>query len=275
MAGSLDVQSIPNQVEAIYVAYFGRAADGNGQLYWVNQFNVDVNVDHLSVDQAAVMISNSFAVQPEAKAMYAFLNSPPITLNPADPTQIAAADNLITSAYLHLFNRVVPVTDPGVTVLAGSDPRRRRVGRFGALCHRQRRDRRRRGRAGGEDRRRDHVHERHLCGQYRRGRSGHRPANSVLRNRGAELSDPRRGRHHPGRLAGRERRVCRRRLDPDPDADAGGGQYQHRHLGRGVQRAPGYSPDHRGGRDRWWFEHQSSDPHGRGYDVRYEQAMAS
>ena len=118
MAGSLDVQSIPNQVEAIYVAYFGRAADGNGQLYWVNQFNADLT-GGLSTDQAAVMISNSFAVQPEAKAMYAFLNSPPVTLNPADPTQIAAADNLVTSAYLHLFNRTVTASDPGVTYWVG------------------------------------------------------------------------------------------------------------------------------------------------------------
>ena len=35
--GFLDTQSNANNVEAMYVAYFGRGGDGPGYLYWNNQ----------------------------------------------------------------------------------------------------------------------------------------------------------------------------------------------------------------------------------------------
>jgi hypothetical protein len=104
VAGFLDSQSNANQTEAIYDAYFGRAGDGPGYVYWTSQFAADEGAG-LSPAQAAVSISQSFAVQPEATAKYAFLASPPAVLSTTDPVQIAAVDTFINQVYQNLFNR--------------------------------------------------------------------------------------------------------------------------------------------------------------------------
>ncbi len=95
MAGLLSGLTNAQQIEAIYVAYFGRAADGTGYLYWGNAAQT----------MSPVAIANSFAVQPEATSMYAFLASPPHPLIPTDPVQIAAVDTFINQVYQNLFNR--------------------------------------------------------------------------------------------------------------------------------------------------------------------------
>jgi hypothetical protein len=113
MAGFLETQSNANQTEAVYIAYFTRAADGGGYLYWTDQFAA--NESHgLSPAQSAAQISQSFAVQPEATAEYAFLASPPAILSTTDPTQIAAVDSFIIQVYQNLFNRTVTASDGGV-----------------------------------------------------------------------------------------------------------------------------------------------------------------
>ena len=104
MAGFLDSQTSAQQTEAIYIAYFGRAADGGGYSYWTNQF-ADFEAAGNTVDQAATLISNSFAVQPEATAKYAFLAAPPTVFPTTDPVQVAAVDAFINQVYQNLFNR--------------------------------------------------------------------------------------------------------------------------------------------------------------------------
>ena len=113
MAGFLETQSNANQTEAVYIAYFTRAADGGGYLYWTDQFAADESAG-LSPAQSAAQISQSFAVQPEATAAYAFLASPPAILSTTDPTQIAAVDSFIIQVYQNLFNRAVTSSDGGV-----------------------------------------------------------------------------------------------------------------------------------------------------------------
>ena len=54
---------------------------------------------------AVVNVADAFAVQPEATSMYSFLASPPATLNPTDPVQIAGVDLFINQIYQNLFNR--------------------------------------------------------------------------------------------------------------------------------------------------------------------------
>jgi hypothetical protein len=105
MAGFLDGQSAANIMEAIYIDYFGRAADGGGYLFWTNTYASEI-AQGLPSTTAAVNIANSFAVQNEAKSTYGFLASPPPVLSPTDPVQIAGVTSLIETAYGDLFNRV-------------------------------------------------------------------------------------------------------------------------------------------------------------------------
>jgi hypothetical protein len=104
VAGFLDTQSTTNQTEAIYIAYFTRAGDGPGVVFWTDAF-ANFTAGGATIDQAATLIAQSFAVQPEATATYAFLAAPPNPLNPSNPTQIAGVDAFIEQVYQNLFNR--------------------------------------------------------------------------------------------------------------------------------------------------------------------------
>lgn len=103
MAGFLTNQSSNNQTEALYIAYFSRGGDGPGVVYWTDQF-ASLEAGGKSPDTAATLISQSFAVQPEATALYGFLAAPPAHLNPSDPTQISGANAFITQVFQDLFN---------------------------------------------------------------------------------------------------------------------------------------------------------------------------
>jgi len=103
-AGFLENQTPSNQVEAIYVAYFGRSADGPGYLYWTQTFADEARRGLSSLD-SAINIANAFAPQTESKAQYGFLASPPPVINANDPVQIAAVNSMIQTVYQNLFNR--------------------------------------------------------------------------------------------------------------------------------------------------------------------------
>ena len=75
-----------DQIESIYVGYFGRAGDPSGTNFWVGQRNSGV---------AQSTIAASFAVQPEATSKYPYLANP----NIANPT------DFINQVYQNLFNR--------------------------------------------------------------------------------------------------------------------------------------------------------------------------
>ena len=76
--------------EAVYIGYFGRAADPGGDAYWLNQLNSG------NISEAGM--AASFSVQSEATALYSFLANPSV----ANVTQI---DSFIASVYEDLFNR--------------------------------------------------------------------------------------------------------------------------------------------------------------------------
>jgi hypothetical protein len=73
------------QIGQLYVGYFGRAADPDGLNYWVQQLQGGMSLS---------AIANSFAVQPEATALYSFLAAPAV----GDPAAF------ITAIYQDLFN---------------------------------------------------------------------------------------------------------------------------------------------------------------------------
>lgn len=76
------------RIGALYVGYFGRAAEPSGLDYWAAQ---------LDNGMPLTTIAQSFSVQPEATALYPFLTH---------PTLRDAAD-FVVSIYLNLFNREV------------------------------------------------------------------------------------------------------------------------------------------------------------------------
>lgn len=111
MTGFLDdTLNASQQIQAIYIAYFGRAADGGGDVYWLNEFLAEKNTG-LSTTQVVTNISESFSVQAEAQALYAFLAAPPsIPIpDPANPppTIAASIDVFLNAVYQDLFNRGV------------------------------------------------------------------------------------------------------------------------------------------------------------------------
>jgi hypothetical protein len=77
------------EIEALYVGYFGRAGDPAGVSYWVSQLNSGLSI---------AQIAASFSVQTEATTLYGFLASPTGN-NPA------AITNFVTQVYQDLFNR--------------------------------------------------------------------------------------------------------------------------------------------------------------------------
>jgi hypothetical protein len=93
MTGTLETQVTANQVEALYVAYFDRAADGPGQQYWTTQMTA-LEAKGDTPAQAAVLIAQSFAVQPEAASLHV----------PTDPTQATAVAAFIQQTYSNLFS---------------------------------------------------------------------------------------------------------------------------------------------------------------------------
>ena len=109
MSGFLATQSSASQTEAIYIAYFGRAADGPGYLYWTGSFGSQ-EASGVPATTAAVNIANSFAVQSEATALYPFLAAPPAMLSTTDPVQIAGVDQFLGQVYENLFNRAADTT---------------------------------------------------------------------------------------------------------------------------------------------------------------------
>ena len=97
MSGSLAALTPAQQIEALYVAYFGRAADYGGATYWLMDY-ANLTAQGLTPTQAVVNIADSFAVQPEATKLYTFLDNPsagaPATVN-----------TFLTAVYQDLFNR--------------------------------------------------------------------------------------------------------------------------------------------------------------------------
>lgn len=84
---ALNLDTVREAVAALYVGYFGRAAEPDGFDYWVQKIASGEN----TWEDAA----KSFSVQPETTAQYAYL-ADPLNNNP---------DAFIDHVYLNLFNR--------------------------------------------------------------------------------------------------------------------------------------------------------------------------
>ena len=89
--------AVIDDISALYVAYFNRAPDPDGLNFWVSRAN-GVGGPAMSL----VEIANSFAVQPEATRLYAFLAAP----------SVSSPVSFLSSVYQNLFGRIAtPATD--------------------------------------------------------------------------------------------------------------------------------------------------------------------
>src|ERR1700753_3168857 len=115
--GAIDTLSVDGQLEAIYVGYFGRGADGKGFAFWEGQYTAAI-VAGQTPDQALNNIANSFAMQPETLALFPFLSSGSV-LGTTSSTVLRALATLFDDVYLNLFNRNPGTSDKGVQYWVG------------------------------------------------------------------------------------------------------------------------------------------------------------
>ena len=114
MSGSLSSLPAAQQIEALYIAYFGRAADAGGYVYWFNQYTTLTGAafgggQGGASTQVVVNMAESFGVQTEAKGLYSFLATPPAIpiadpSNPPSDVQFSV-DTFLTAAYQNMFSR--------------------------------------------------------------------------------------------------------------------------------------------------------------------------
>lgn len=111
--------NIAQQLELIYIAYFGRAADGDGDTYWGGQ-NRQAQTAGASAATVLSGIANAFAPQPETEALYPalapFLSAAgAASLN--SPAGLTALTTFIGGIYLNLFGHAPD--GPGQTYWVG------------------------------------------------------------------------------------------------------------------------------------------------------------
>jgi hypothetical protein len=98
--GLIGILSADQQLEMIYIAYFGRAADGPGLTFWAGQ-DVQAQAAGQSSAVALTNIANSFTPQSETLALYPFLGTPNLDLS--SPNAQAGLSTFIDNVYSNLF----------------------------------------------------------------------------------------------------------------------------------------------------------------------------
>jgi hypothetical protein len=98
--GLIGIVSADQKLEMIYIAYFGRAADGPGLTFWAGQ-DVQAQAAGQSAAVALTNIANSFTPQPETLALYPFLGTPNLDLS--SPNAQAGLSTFIDNVYSNLF----------------------------------------------------------------------------------------------------------------------------------------------------------------------------
>ena len=79
--------SAQQEIQELYVGYFGRAGDPAGVDYWVSRYNAGMSM---------AQIAQSFSVQTESTSLYPYL---------ANPTSGVGVTQFLNSVYQNLFNR--------------------------------------------------------------------------------------------------------------------------------------------------------------------------
>lgn len=107
--GALPVQSPTGQLEALYIGWFGRAADPAGFEQQMSGYLAQI-LAGVSLSDAAIALSASFATSPE-NAPYASLASLPTPVASPTPAQTALVASFIDQTYQNLFGRAATVAE--------------------------------------------------------------------------------------------------------------------------------------------------------------------
>jgi hypothetical protein len=110
MAGIIGSLSINQQLELIYIGYFGRAADPGGFTFWTNQ-DSEAQAGGQSAALALTNIANSFTPQPETIALYPFLANSSSLVGTTNPALLAGLQNLVNQIFENEFGHAA--TDNG------------------------------------------------------------------------------------------------------------------------------------------------------------------
>ena len=104
--GLVATLTVSQQLEAVYIAYFNRAADSGGDAFWSAQ-STAAQDGGASSTITLTNIANSFAPQPESIALYPFLGVTNLSLSStAGQTGLS---NFISGVYGNLFDRAPDV----------------------------------------------------------------------------------------------------------------------------------------------------------------------
>ena len=107
--GALPVQSPTAQLEALYIGWFGRAADPAGFGQQMESYLSQI-LGGASLSDAAIALSANFATSPE-NAPYASLASLPTPVADPTPAQEALVASFINQTYTNLFGRAATVVE--------------------------------------------------------------------------------------------------------------------------------------------------------------------
>src|ERR1700722_17731183 len=102
MAGIIGSLSINQQLELIYVGYYGRAADPGGFDFWTTQ-DSKAQAGGQSAAVALTNIANSFTAQPEAIALYPFLANASSLVGTTNPVLLAGLQGLVNQIFENEF----------------------------------------------------------------------------------------------------------------------------------------------------------------------------
>ena len=110
--GAIDTLSAADQIQAVYVGYYGRAGDPGGMSYWETQYATYLS-QGLGATNAIRNVALGFWVpQPETVKTYPSAASLPSTVTPpTTPAQNAAIHNFVNAVYQNCFNHGVPTGD--------------------------------------------------------------------------------------------------------------------------------------------------------------------
>ena len=100
--GAVDTLPIAEQIEAIYIGYFGRPADAGGLAFW-EQYYVANLAQTGNVDVTLTNIANYFSTQAETIGLYPELAGSVTSLPLTGPGSITA---LVDQIYINLFGAV-------------------------------------------------------------------------------------------------------------------------------------------------------------------------
>ena len=108
--GPLPVESPTGQLEALYIGWFGRAADAPGFESDMATFLGEIQ-GGASIATAALVVSQRFATSPESAPYAALLTLVPPPIDDPTPQQRALLDSFVNKTFTNLFGRSAEVSE--------------------------------------------------------------------------------------------------------------------------------------------------------------------